>query len=101
MPTFFSVQGSWRLLLSFSLLLAPLAIAMSRTADYHHHWSVDSVSVNVGLYVCVTLFQKTSLELDRILLIICVPLSFSVPLYNKEIRKSSLLLCLCKLGGLD
>jgi len=30
--------SSWRLLVSLVFLLVPLCIALSRTADYHHHW---------------------------------------------------------------
>ena len=30
--------ATWRLLLPLTFLLIPLTIALSRTADYHHHW---------------------------------------------------------------
>ena len=38
-----SPAPSLHLLLLFSFLLAPTTIAISRTADYHHHWQVVTI----------------------------------------------------------
>jgi len=51
-------RGSWRLLFSLACLLIPLAIAMSRTADYHHHWQDVVVGSALGLAIVFLVYRQ-------------------------------------------
>jgi len=49
---------TWKLLLSLSLLVAPLMIAISRTADYHHHWQDVVAGSILGMAVVWLIYRQ-------------------------------------------
>lgn len=52
-------EGSgWKLFGSLTCLLVPLAIAMSRTADYHHHWQDVVVGSFLGFFVTFLVYRQ-------------------------------------------
>jgi membrane-associated phospholipid phosphatase len=51
-------SSSLKLLLSISLLIAPLTIAISRTADYHHHWQDVCVGSLLGFSIVWTVYLQ-------------------------------------------
>jgi len=50
--------SSWRLLLPLVFLLIPLSIALSRTADYHHHWQDVLVGSLLGFSVIWIVYRQ-------------------------------------------
>ena len=53
-------SSSWRLLLSLVFLLVPLCIALSRTADYHHHWQDVLVGSLLGFSIIWMVYRQVS-----------------------------------------
>jgi membrane-associated phospholipid phosphatase len=49
---------AWRLLLPLLFLLAPLVIALSRTADYHHHWQDVLAGSGLGLATVWVVYRQ-------------------------------------------
>jgi diacylglycerol diphosphate phosphatase/phosphatidate phosphatase len=50
--------SAWRLLVSVSLLLVPTVLAISRTADYHHHWQDVTVGSLLGFAVVWMVYRQ-------------------------------------------
>lgn len=51
-------SSSWRLLLPLVFLVVPMAIAISRTADYHHHWQDVVVGSALGFSVIWMVYRQ-------------------------------------------
>jgi len=49
---------TWKLLLSLFFLVVPSAIAISRTADYHHHWQDVVVGSALGFSVIWMVYRQ-------------------------------------------
>jgi len=61
--TFHSFSGrppsaSWKLLVSLSLVLVPTLIAVSRAADYHHHWQDIVAGSSLGLAISWLVYRQ-------------------------------------------
>jgi len=50
--------SSWRLLVSLGLILVPSVIAISRTADYHHHWQDVTVGSLLGIAIAWVVYRQ-------------------------------------------
>ena len=50
--------SSWRLLVPLLFLLIPLTIALSRTADYHHHWQDVLVGSMLGFSIIWMVYRQ-------------------------------------------
>ena len=50
--------SSWRLLLPLTFLLIPLSIALSRTADYHHHWQDVLAGSMLGFSIIWMIYRQ-------------------------------------------
>ena len=49
---------TWKLLLSLVFLVVPSTIAISRTADYHHHWQDVVVGSALGFSVIWMVYRQ-------------------------------------------
>ena len=52
---------TWKLLLPLVFLVVPMTIAISRTADYHHHWQDVVVGSLLGLSVVWMVYRQVGL----------------------------------------
>merc|ERR1719192_2328129 len=51
-------SSSWKLLFPLMFLIAPMTIALSRTADYHHHWQDVVVGSALGLSIVWIVYRQ-------------------------------------------
>jgi len=51
-------NSAWKLLLPLVFLVVPMTIALSRTADYHHHWQDVVVGSLLGLGVIWMVYRQ-------------------------------------------
>ena len=54
-------SSSWKLLFPLMFLIAPMTIALSRTADYHHHWQDVVVGSALGLSIVWIVYRQVSI----------------------------------------
>lgn len=89
----FSRRGrgqTWRLCCVVCLLLWPVMIAVSRTADYHHHWQDVSVGSVLGMiiaYVCYRQYYPAINKLNSDIPYMSLPQEVetpSTPLYSNS-----------------
>ena len=50
--------STWRLLLPITFLLIPTTIALSRTADYHHHWQDVLAGTMLGFSIIWMVYRQ-------------------------------------------